>query len=104
MFAQPLCCCAALSLLLWLVLSCQAPLRVLVVGLDGVGKTSMIYALMPKIVTSTPVLSSYTQDTEYRGLQLVSWDMGGQDKVSNDSTPRHDHDQRLDERRNAMRQ
>lgn len=56
--------------------------RVLMLGLDGAGKTSTLYKLkLGEVVTTIPTIGFNVETVEYRNLQLAVWDVGGQKKI-----------------------
>jgi len=61
------------------------PAKVIMVGLDGAGKTTILYKLKlgksGEIVTTIPTLGFNVETVEYPGLSLIVWDIGGQDKI-----------------------
>ena len=57
-------------------------MRVLVVGLDAAGKTTILYKLkLGEIVTTIPTIGFNVETVEYNGVTFVVWDVGGQDKI-----------------------
>ncbi|KDO26723.1 ADP-ribosylation factor [Saprolegnia parasitica CBS 223.65] len=57
-------------------------LRVMMVGLDAAGKTTILYRLkLAETVTTVPTIGANVQTVEYRNLSLQVWDFGGQDKI-----------------------
>ncbi|XP_061028399.1 ADP-ribosylation factor 1-like [Eubalaena glacialis] len=55
---------------------------VLMVGLDAVGKTTILYKLkLGEIVTTIPTLGFNVDTVEYKHISFTVWDMGGQDKI-----------------------
>ena len=56
--------------------------RLLIVGLDGVGKTTILYKLkLGEIVTTIPTIGFNVETVEYKNLKFTVWDVGGQDKL-----------------------
>lgn len=56
--------------------------RVLMVGLDSGGKTTILYKLkLGEIVTTIPTIGFNVETVEYKNLQFTVWDVGGQDKI-----------------------
>nr|XP_033701230.1 ADP-ribosylation factor 1-like [Tursiops truncatus] len=63
-------------------LSGKKEMCVLMVGLDAVGKTTILYKLkMGEIVTTIPTLGFNVETVEYKNISFTVWDMGGQDKI-----------------------
>ena len=55
---------------------------VLMVGLDAVGKTTILYKLkLGEIVTTIPTLGFNVETVEYKHISFTVWDVGGQDKI-----------------------
>ena len=56
--------------------------RILIFGLDGAGKTSIIYRLeFGKLVKTIPTIGFNVETLNYKGFFIVTWDVGGQDKI-----------------------
>eukprot|EP01117_Protostelium_nocturnum_P009729 TRINITY_DN3478_c0_g3_i2.p1 TRINITY_DN3478_c0_g3~~TRINITY_DN3478_c0_g3_i2.p1 ORF type:complete len:387 (+),score=106.85 TRINITY_DN3478_c0_g3_i2:192-1352(+) len=56
--------------------------RVLMVGLDAAGKTTILYKLkLGEIVTTIPTIGFNVETVEYRNLSFTVWDVGGCDKI-----------------------
>ena len=56
--------------------------RILMIGLDGAGKTTILYQLKLRIMQKTfPTIGFNTETIKYKGLNLTIWDAGGVDKV-----------------------
>ena len=52
------------------------------VGLDGSGKTSILYQLkMAELVRTIPTIGFNVEQLDYKGLKFTIWDVGGQDKI-----------------------
>jgi len=57
-------------------------LRILMVGLDAAGKTTILYKLkLGEIVTTIPTIGFNVETVEYKNIQFTVWDVGGQDKI-----------------------
>merc|ERR1712216_153901 len=62
--------------------SSKAPTRVLMLGLDAAGKTSILYKLkLNELVTSIPTIGFNVESLKYKNLDMTIWDVGGQDKI-----------------------
>ncbi|KAF6209665.1 hypothetical protein GE061_015414 [Apolygus lucorum] len=60
----------------------RKPLRILMVGLDGAGKTTILYKLkVGEIVTSIPTIGFNVETVEYKNIRFTVWDIGGQDRI-----------------------
>merc|ERR1712241_44884 len=56
--------------------------RILMVGLDAAGKTTILYKLkLGEVVTTIPTVGFNVETVEYRNLSFTVWDVGGQDKI-----------------------
>jgi len=56
--------------------------RILMVGLDAAGKTSLLYKFkLGDTVLTTPTIGFNVETIEYRNLNMHVWDVGGQDRV-----------------------
>jgi tripartite motif-containing protein 23 len=58
-------------------------MRVVTLGLDGAGKTSILFKLkQDEFVAATPTIGFNVESLELRSdLQLTVWDVGGQPKL-----------------------
>ena len=57
-------------------------MRILMVGLDAAGKTTILYKLkLGEVVTTIPTIGFNVEAIEYGNLTLTVWDIGGQDKI-----------------------
>uniref|UniRef100_H2YD89 ADP-ribosylation factor n=1 Tax=Ciona savignyi TaxID=51511 RepID=H2YD89_CIOSA len=73
----------SISSLIGRLFSKQA-MRILMVGLDAAGKTTILYKLkLGEIVTTIPTISSCfnVETVEYKNVCFTVWDVGGQDKI-----------------------
>ena len=58
------------------------PTRVLLLGLDAAGKTTILYKLkLGELLTSIPTIGFNVESLKYRNLDMTIWDVGGQDKI-----------------------
>jgi len=56
--------------------------RILMVGLDAAGKTTILYKLkLGEIVTTIPTIGFNVETVEYQNVNFTVWDVGGQDKI-----------------------
>ena len=56
--------------------------RMLMVGLDAAGKTTILYQLkMNETVKTIPTIGFNVETLDYKGLNFTVWDVGGQDKI-----------------------
>ncbi|KAH9611208.1 hypothetical protein KSS87_007558, partial [Heliosperma pusillum] len=57
-------------------------LRILMLGLDAAGKTTMLYKLkIGEVVTTIPTLGFNVETVEYKNVNFTVWDVGGQDAI-----------------------
>merc|ERR1712076_244884 len=57
-------------------------MRILMVGLDAAGKTTILYKLkLGEIVTTIPTIGFNVDTVEYENISFTVWDVGGQDKI-----------------------
>jgi ADP-ribosylation factor protein 1 len=60
----------------------KEPTRILMVGLDAAGKTTILYKLkLGDVVTTIPTIGFNVETVEYKNLTMTVWDIGGQDKI-----------------------
>merc|ERR1712000_777604 len=63
-------------------LVCKRDMRILMVGLDAAGKTTILYKLeLGEIVTTIPTIGFNVETVEYKKINFTVWDVGGQDKI-----------------------
>jgi len=56
--------------------------RILMVGLDAAGKTTVLYKLkLGELVTTIPTIGFNVETVKYKNLNFTVWDVGGQDKI-----------------------
>ena len=56
--------------------------RILMVGLDAAGKTTILYKLkLGEVIPNIPSIGFNIETVEYKNIALTIWDMGGQDKI-----------------------
>ncbi|KAG6506867.1 hypothetical protein ZIOFF_032199 [Zingiber officinale] len=57
-------------------------MRILMVGLDAAGKTTILYKLkLGEVVTTIPTVGFNVETVEYRNINFTVWDVGGQSKI-----------------------
>ena len=67
---------------LWTKLLGKKNVRILMVGLDAAGKTTVLYQLkMGETVKTIPTIGFNVETLDYKGLNFTVWDVGGQDKI-----------------------
>ncbi len=63
-------------------LNSKKDVRILMVGLDAAGKTTVLYKLkLGEIVTTIPTIGFNVETVEYKNLRFTVWDVGGQDRI-----------------------
>ncbi|XP_038553651.1 ADP-ribosylation factor 4-like [Micropterus salmoides] len=57
----------------------KRPVRILMVGLDAAGKTTLLYRLkLAEVVTTIPTIGFNVETVEYKNISFTVWDVGGQ--------------------------
>ena len=57
-------------------------LRILILGLDGAGKTTILYRLqVGDVVTTIPTIGFNVESVTYKNLKFQVWDLGGQTSI-----------------------
>merc|ERR1712097_45141 len=57
-------------------------MRILMLGLDAAGKTTILYKLkLGEVVTTIPTIGFNVETVEYKNINFSVWDVGGQDKI-----------------------
>eukprot|EP01083_Nonionella_stella_P153779 494498_1 len=53
--------------------------RILMVGLDAAGKTTILYKLkLGEVITTIPTIGFNVETVEYKNIEFTVWDIGGQ--------------------------
>ena len=56
--------------------------RIVMVGLDAAGKTTVLYKLkLNDVLTTIPTIGFNVERIEYKNLRMTIWDIGGQDRL-----------------------
>lgn len=64
------------------LINCKKEMRILMVGLDAAGKTTVLYKLkLDEAVTTIPTIGFNVEQVEYKNIQFTVWDIGGQTKI-----------------------
>merc|ERR1719408_1223869 len=64
------------------MLSSQKDMRMLILGLDAAGKTTILYKLkLGEVVTTIPTIGFNVETVHYKNINFNVWDVGGQDKI-----------------------
>merc|ERR1712151_1084656 len=67
---------------MWGQLIGKQEMRILMVGLDAAGKTTILYKLkLGEVVTTIPTIGFNVETVEYKNISFTVWDVGGQDKI-----------------------
>ena len=60
----------------------KTPSRILMLGLDNAGKTTVLYKLkLGEVVTTIPTIGFNVETVEYKHISFTVWDVGGQTKI-----------------------
>lgn len=58
--------------------------RILMVGLDNAGKTTILYQLrLHEVISTVPTIGFNVETVNYKNISFTVWDIGGQDKIRN---------------------
>lgn len=67
---------------LWNRLSGFREMRILLLGLDNAGKTTILYKLkLGQVISTIPTIGFNVESVKYRNVELNVWDVGGQEKI-----------------------
>eukprot|EP01089_Gocevia_fonbrunei_P007668 TRINITY_DN1889_c1_g1_i1.p1 TRINITY_DN1889_c1_g1~~TRINITY_DN1889_c1_g1_i1.p1 ORF type:complete len:297 (-),score=69.92 TRINITY_DN1889_c1_g1_i1:74-964(-) len=56
--------------------------RILLLGLDNAGKTTILYRLkLGQVVSTIPTIGFTIETVEYKNIKLIMWDVGGHEKI-----------------------
>ena len=56
--------------------------RILMVGLDAAGKTTILYKMkLGELITTIPTIGFNVETVEYKNISFTVWDVGGQHKI-----------------------
>jgi len=67
---------------LWARMFGKTEMRILMVGLDAAGKTTILYKLkLGEVVTTIPTIGFNVETVEYKNISFTVWDVGGQQKI-----------------------
>merc|ERR1719398_670738 len=56
--------------------------KMVMVGLDAAGKTTVLYSLkLGEVVATCPTIGFNVETVEYKNVSFTVWDIGGQDKI-----------------------
>merc|ERR1740127_145651 len=64
------------------MISSKKEMRILMLGLDAAGKTTILYKLkLGEVVTTIPTIGFNVETVEHKNINFTVWDVGGQDKI-----------------------
>jgi ADP-ribosylation factor 1/2 len=64
------------------IFSRSTEIRTIMVGLDAVGKSTILYKLkLEEYVTTIPTIGFNVETVKYNNINMNIWDLGGQDKI-----------------------
>merc|ERR1712166_933613 len=67
---------------IWQRMVGKTEMRILMVGLDAAGKTTILYKLkLGEVVTTIPTIGFNVEEVQYKNINFTVWDVGGQDKI-----------------------
>ncbi|KAF4267463.1 hypothetical protein CNMCM8714_003343 [Aspergillus fumigatus] len=67
---------------LWSFFWTKKEIRILILGLDNAGKTTLLYRLkIGEVVTTIPTIGFNVESVTYRNLNFNVWDLGGQTSI-----------------------
>lgn len=67
---------------IWTRMIGSKEMRILMLGLDAAGKTTILYRLkLAEVVTTIPTVGFNVETVEYKNIKFNVWDVGGQDKI-----------------------
>eukprot|EP00758_Cryptobia_borreli_P017118 Tbor_TRINITY_DN6162_c0_g4::TRINITY_DN6162_c0_g4_i1::g.22432::m.22432 len=67
---------------LWDSLTGQRTYKVIIVGLNNAGKTTLVYALqLNKFVETNPTIGGTPEEITYKNMKFLAWDLGGQEQL-----------------------
>ncbi|KAJ2157723.1 Arf GTPase arl1 [Coemansia sp. RSA 552] len=60
----------------------EKEVRILILGLDGAGKTTILYRLqIGEVVSTIPTIGFNVETVEYKNIKFQVWDLGGQTTI-----------------------
>ncbi|ORX95273.1 ARF/SAR superfamily [Basidiobolus meristosporus CBS 931.73] len=60
----------------------EKDVRILILGLDGAGKTTILYRLqIGEVVATIPTIGFNVETVTYKNIKLQVWDLGGQTSI-----------------------
>jgi len=56
--------------------------KIVLVGLDNAGKTTILYQfLMNEVVQTSPTIGSNVEEVVWKNIHFIMWDLGGQESL-----------------------
>eukprot|EP00668_Euglena_longa_P001832 GGOE01002152.1.p1 GENE.GGOE01002152.1~~GGOE01002152.1.p1 ORF type:complete len:180 (+),score=26.63 GGOE01002152.1:50-589(+) len=72
----------AIFSVLWNKLFGNREYKIVVVGLNNAGKTTILYSLhLGEVVMTQPTIGSNVEEIQYQNVNFVVWDLGGQESL-----------------------
>jgi small GTP-binding protein len=63
-------------------MACGAEHRLIIVGLDNAGKTTIFYQFaLNEVVVTSPTIGSNVEEMTFKNLHFTMWDVGGQETL-----------------------
>ncbi len=60
----------------------QTEHKIVLVGLDNAGKTTILYQfLMNEVVHTSPTIGSNVEEVVWKNIHFIMWDLGGQESL-----------------------
>jgi len=67
---------------IWALFSNKKESRILLIGLDNAGKTTILYRLnLNETIVTMPTVGFNVERVKYKNIEFTLWDIGGQDKI-----------------------
>merc|ERR1711953_389918 len=67
---------------IWQRIVGKQEMRILMLGLDAAGKTTILYRLkLGEVLTTIPTIGFNVEQVEYKNISFTVWDIGGQDRI-----------------------
>jgi small GTP-binding protein len=60
----------------------KTPMRIVMIGLDAAGKTTVLYKLkLGEVLCTIPTIGFNVESVQYRNVEFTVWDIGGQQRI-----------------------
>merc|ERR1719436_195830 len=67
---------------IWATLFNLNPFKIVIVGLDGAGKTTILYKLhLGEVLSTQPTIGANFEEIKHNNVTLQAWDLGGQESL-----------------------